>query len=148
MSIRCCTHLGSNTTVALFLAQGGSYPALCDTELRHLIDCQAIAHYTRSGTRTVVDAPSFPIQEGDFLVVPSSCSSGATHTLSTDVQTNEYAFKMGIDTGDNRFYEYAEGFMGRRPSTRLVTSCRTLESVLRTLSTDSQIGGIIGSKGP
>lgn len=145
MSIRRCSLIGTDNTVALYLGRGGTYPALSGTTLQQFIDCQAIVHYTRSGTRTIVNSPSFAIQEGDFLIVPSSCSSGTAHTISNELPTSDFAYIMGTDTGRNKFYECAKNFMDRRPSTKKITTRTSLEEVLRSLTTGNEITEQIGS---
>ena len=144
MSVRRCSHIDTDNTVALFLGRGGTYSALTGTTLQQLIDCQAIVHYTRSGTRTIVNSPSFAIQEGDFLVVPSVCPSGTEQTVPEGLSTLDFAYIMGSDTGTNQFYEYACKFMDRRPSTIKITTRTTLEDVLRSLTTGSEITELIG----
>jgi hypothetical protein len=131
--------IGSANTVQAFLAQSQRQPVITDAakKIPELIRCKGIVHYTRSGTRTVVTSGGYVIEEGDFLVVATQCSTGKAEVIPATFVPTEYAFVMGSTTDD--FYNAASLYMNRRPTTTVIDTCHSLEAVLQMLKNGEKI---------
>ncbi len=137
-------------TVSLYLSQASIKPPLKSptTLIPKLIQCKGIIHYTRSGTRTVVNSENFKLKDGDFLVVAKQCKTGSNYTIPVTFQKTDYAFIMGKR---DSFFTNAQNYMNRRPAvinksnpkrntiTKSITSRDSFEEILKAVSTGKEI---------
>ena len=137
-------------TVSLYLSQASIKPPLKNptTLIPKLIQCKGIIHYTRSGTRTVVNSENYKLKDGDFLVVAAQCKTGANYTIPATFQKTDYAFIMGKRDG---FFTDAKNHMDRRPAvinksnpkrntiTKSIITRNSFEEILKAVSTGKEI---------
>lgn len=137
-------------TVSLYLSQTSIKPPLKDpdTLIPKLIQCKGIIHYTRSGTRTLVNSENYKLKDGDFLVVAAQCKTGANYTIPVTFQKTDYAFIMGRRDG---FFTDAKNYMERRPAvinqsnpkrntiTKSVITRNSFEEILKAVSAGNEI---------
>lgn len=142
--------LGIYETVLLYLSKTGLKPPLTNPTalIPKLIQCKGIIHYTRSGTRTVVNSESFKLKEGDFLIVATQCKTGSNYTIPVTFQKADYAFIMGKR---DSFFTSAQNYMNRRPAvinqsnpnrntvTKSITSRNSFEEIIKAVSEGKEI---------
>lgn len=122
------------TTVKEYLDQS-------DDNLKKLIEeCEGIIHYTRSGTRTVVDSTEFELKKGDFLFVADACSTGEAHEqVAPDFQSIDYAFVHP----DDSFGQNAEYYIIARPDTEVIDTSRSLKNNLSIIISGDEVNNTI-----
>jgi hypothetical protein len=129
--------LGIRDTVRFFLIFQNDFATgmSAGDKISALLKCGGIIHYTRSGRSTVVKDEKFKLEEGDFLLVAEACSSGRVQVIPTTFVPTDYAFIMG----QGAFYDVANEYMNRRPSTKVINPCASFESQLHTLKSGKEI---------
>lgn len=128
-----------------FLSSPLRDPIIQNARIRvpELIKCKGVVHYTRSGTRTVVDKGDFPVEAGDFLVTAQACASGAKRTIVAGLPSKDHVFVMPDDPED-QFAENAQDFFDLRINThRYELIIKSLDHLLRIIAFDCDVSSPI-----
>jgi hypothetical protein len=108
-----------------------------------LIRCNGVVHYTRSGTKTVVNNGNFLLQAGDFLVVAQACGTGGNRTIVAGLPPKDHVFIMPEDPNDP-FAEGAQNFFDLRIDTnRFDLLIHSLDHLLKIISFDCGVSSPI-----